>query len=64
MRAMPEKCDLPKKMLLMLAFFFKNPLGVKNAFFNAGTIAQLPDCPIARQIFLSKISLEVLVIQD
>ena len=34
MRAMPEK------MLLMLAFFFKNPLSVKNAFLMP---AQLPD---------------------
>ena len=27
-------------MLLMLAFFFKNPLSLNNAFFNAGTIAR------------------------
>ena len=37
MRAMPEK------MLLMLAFFFKNPLSVKNAFLMP---AQLPDAYI------------------
>ena len=37
---MPEKCDLPKKMLLMLAFVFKNSLSVKNAFYMP---AQLPD---------------------
>ena len=29
-----------RKMLLMLAFFFKNPLSVKNAFLMP---AQLPD---------------------
>ena len=39
MRAMPEK------MLLMLAFFFKNPLSVKNAFLMP---AQLPDAYTGR----------------
>ena len=45
-----------RKMLLMLAFFFKNPLSVKNAFLMP---AQLPDAYPRGTAYASFIRYEV-----
>ena len=40
MRAMLEKCDLPKKNAFNASILFQKSSQCKKCFFNAGTIAQ------------------------